>query len=358
MGIRANPQEGIPVIDLRSDTVTRPTREMRAAMAAAEVGDDGRRNADGRGEDPSVNKLADRAAAMAGMEAATFVSTGTMGNMLSLMTHCKLGESAAVAETLHIYRSEKGVFAPRPGGIKAQLYKTDKFGAPIMDSLKEALACSVKAVCLENSNNFCGGTCMSLDAMAEVKKLASLHGVPVHLDGARLFNAAAYLGVTIERITRHVDSVMFCISKGLGAPVGSLVCGSRKFIAAVAGQAKIMGAVMRQAGVLAAPGMLALDDAYDRSARDNKNARLIAETLAAAKGKLDVDMETVQSNIIKVFVTRTGKEAPEVLAELQDWGLKAGSVNKEAFRLVLHGDLTDAEVQEASKIIAGYSRSA
>ena len=331
---------------------------MRKAMATAEVGDDGRRNADGRGEDPSINKLVDKAAAMAGMEAAAFVSTGTMGNMLALMTHCQLGESAAVAEALHIYRSEKGVFAPRPGGIKAQMYQTDKFGAPVMDSLKAALDSSVKAVCLENSNNFCGGTCMSLDAMAAVRKLADAYGVPVHLDGARLFNAAAHLGVTIDKITRNVDSVMFCISKGLGAPVGSLVCGSKKFIAALAGQAKIMGAVMRQAGVLAAPGMLALDEAYERSARDNRNARLIGEALASANGKLDVDLETVQSNIVKVFVARTGKDAPAVLAELQQKGLKAGSVNAEAFRLVLHGDVTDAEVKEAAKIIAAYSQSA
>ena len=346
------------MIDLRSDTVTLPTKEMREAMAAAEVGDDGRRNAYGRGEDPSINKLVDKAAAMAGMEAATFVSTGTMGNMLSLMTHCQLGESAAVAESLHIYRSEKGVFAPRPGGIKARMYKTDKFGAPDPDTLKTALDSSVKAICLENTNNFCGGACMSLEAMAEVKKLASSHGVPVHLDGARLFNAAVSLGVTIDRITRHTDSVMFCISKGLGAPVGSLVCGSREFIAAVAGQARIMGAVMRQAGVLAAPGMLALDEAYDRSARDNKNAKLIAKALFAADGKLDVDMETVQSNMVKVFVARTGKEAAQVLAELQDKGLKAGSVDKEAFRLVLHGDVTNAEVKEAAKILVDYSRSA
>jgi threonine aldolase len=343
------------VIDLRSDTLTKPTPAMLQSILSSEVGDDGRRDASGRGEDPTVNRLIDLAAKLTGKESATFVSTGTMGNLLAMLSYCRRGEKAAIAECLHIYRTEKAAFSPEYCGIEPVFYKTDKFGAPILESLEEVLKQQVKVISIESSNNFCGGTLIPLERMAEIRALADSYGVPVHLDGARVFNAASALGVGVDKIASYVDSVMFCISKGLGAPVGSLICGDAAFIKRATGFAKVYGAVMRQAGVLAAPGIVALGEAYDVTKRDNANARLIAGQLAAAGGKLEVDPETVQTNIVKVFVRGTGKPASEVLGELEKLGLKAGSVDAEAFRLVLHRDVTDEDVREGGRIISEYS---
>jgi threonine aldolase len=345
------------VIDLRSDTLTNPTGEMLQSILSAEFGDDGRRNAQGKGEDPTVNKLLDLAAEVTGKEAATFVPSGTMGNMLALLSYCTRGEKAATAECLHIYRSEKASFTPQFCGIIPEFYQVDKFGVPVMESLDEALKKDVKVICIENTNNFCGGTCIGLREMGKIQSLAQQYDIAVHLDGARIFNAASALGVDVGTIASRADSVMFCISKGPGAPAGSLLCGDAPFVRRAAELAKVFGGVMRQAGVLAAPGIIALRDAYETARRDNRNARRIAEQLASSRGKLRVDLETVQTNIVRVYVSDSGKNASEVLDDLRLRGLKASDIDiPDSFRLVLHRGVTDEGVAEGGRILADYSR--
>ncbi len=343
------------MIDLRSDTLTLPTPEMLVATVRAEFGDDGRVGADGRGEDPTINKLLDAAMALTGKEAALLLPSGTMGNLVAMMTYAEYGEVVAVSGCNHIKRSEKGVFNVRPGGIKAELFDCDKFGYPIPASLKSVLGSGkkIKAVCTENTNNFCGGTCIRVDQMQELHATCEGYNVPLHLDGARIFNAAAALDVSVRDIAENANSVMFCISKGLRAPVGSLLCGPSGFISKAKEYAKFCGGAMRQAGIIAASGLVALEHGYEVARRDNKNARLLGERLASAGGCLQVDLDTVQSNMVKVRVNRP---AQEVMAEIKALGVKAGSVDDTSFRLVTHADNSDEDILKAADILAKYSK--
>lgn len=342
------------MIDLRSDTLTIPTPEMLLAITKAELGDDGRVGPNGRGEDPTVNKLLDRAMELTGKEAAIVLPTGTMGNLVAMMTYTNYNDFAAVSSCNHIKRSEKGVFNERPGGVRALLYESDKYGFPILDSLKSVLEGDDKAkvVCTENTNNFCGGTCLSVEQMRELHDFCSSYGVPLHLDGARIFNAAAALGVSVGELVKNADSVMFCISKGLRAPIGSVLCGTSDFIKRARDNAKYCGGVMRQAGVIAAPGLIALENGYEVALRDNKHARILGEKLAAAGGCLRVDLDTVQSNMVKVGVQ---KHAAVVISELKELGVKVGSVDDSSFRLVTHADNSEDEILNAAEILVNYS---
>src|SRR5829696_367643 len=288
----------MPIIDLRSDTVTKPTPAMRAAMAAAEVGDDV------FGDDPTVNELERRAAERVGMEAAVFVPSGTMGNLASLLAHCARGREVIVGDEAHIYHYEAGG-ASIVGGLVYHTVPTAPDGSLPVAGIAEAVRpatgnahlAPAGVICLENTHNRLGGTVITPAYTAQVAALAQQHGLPVHLDGARIFNAAVAAGLPVSAWTEHVTSVQFCLSKGLGAPVGSVVAGPAYFVQEVRRMRKMLGGGMRQAGVIAAAGLVALDTMVDRLADDHANARLLAEALSGIQG-LTIDPTRVQTNIV------------------------------------------------------------
>jgi threonine aldolase len=285
-----------PVVDLRSDTVTQPTPAMRAAMARAEVGDDV------YGEDPTVNRLEELAAAKIGKEAALFVPSGTMGNALAILTHCRRGDEIVVGDRSHIYLDEAGGHA-RLNGSPARPVPNLPDGT--LDRARLAVAFRGEDVheartgllCIDDTHNMCGGRVLPPATLRELAAPAHARGLPVHMDGARVFNAAVALGIPAPALTAEVESVMFCLSKGLSAPVGSLLAGPRDFIAEARRMRKILGGGMRQAGILAAAGIIALTEMIERLAEDHANARRLADGLANIPG-LAVAPETVETNIL------------------------------------------------------------
>ncbi|MBM3458527.1 MAG: low specificity L-threonine aldolase, partial [Armatimonadetes bacterium] len=284
------------MIDLRSDTVTHPTEAMRAAMATAEVGDDV------YGEDPTVNRLQAVAARAVGMEASLFVPTGSMGNLLAVKCHTQPGDEILIERNAHILQFEMGGLAWFSGVTPLALESDGGILDP--DRVRENIHAHVPyyrmrttLVCLENTHNYGGGRVYPLETLSAISASARAAGVPVHMDGARLFHAAVALGVPAAEITRHADSVMFCFSKGLSAPVGSVLCGTEEFIQKALRARRVVGGGMRQAGCLAAAALLALETMVDRLAEDHRNARNLAEGLAAIPG-LVVEPEKVETNIV------------------------------------------------------------
>jgi len=258
------------MIDLRSDTLTLPDRPMLETILTAKLGDDGRADARGRGEDLAVNELEDLAAEITGKEEAVLFPSGTMANTAAILTYCRPGDGVLVDEIQHIFITEKVVFDRNFGRLTPLFYKLNGRNVPDLESMTVHLRKSpVSLVCVENTHNFSGGFCMSPEEMGVIKNAAESYGVPVHMDGARLFNAAAALGVAAADLCAHADSVMFCISKGLGAPVGSLLCGTREFIRKARLTRKLLGGNMRQAGIIAAPGIYALRNNIVRLGEDN-----------------------------------------------------------------------------------------
>lgn len=322
-------------IDLRSDTVTRPCPAMRAAMAAAEVGDDV------YGEDPTVNRLEALAAGMLGTEAALFVTSGTQSNLLAIMTHCGRGDEYIAGQTAHCYRFEGGGAAVL-GGVQPQPVDVEPDGT--LDLVKVAAAIKpndphfarTRLLCLENTQ---AGRVLPLDYLARARTLARERGLALHLDGARLFNAAVALDVEAREITDHFESVSVCLSKGLGAPVGSVLCGSRGFVAEARRWRKVLGGGMRQAGVLAAAGIVALTENVARLAEDHANARRLAEGLTAIDG-LDGDPVSVQTNM--VFLSLPPDHAEALATFLRDRGILISG--RERIRLVTHRDVTSADI--------------
>lgn len=346
------------MIDFRSDTLTSPSKSMLNAIVKAKVGDDGRAGTDGRGEDATVNELEDAGARIFGKETALFVPSGTMGNLVSLMSHTDYGDNIGVNEKLHVYRSEKGVFVSRPGGLKAEFYKSDEFGKPDMEELEKFVReKSVKLLCIENTHNFAGGTCMTKEEIDEICDICHENGVSVHLDGARIFNASAYLGIDVGKLCSKIDSVMSCLSKGLGAPVGSLILGSSDFIREARRNRKLVGGGMRQAGVIAAAGLVALEEGPKQVAEDNKNARKIADAIISEQGALKIDHRLVQTNILRVDIADTGFDSQKVCADLLPMGIKVSPLTETSFRLVTYNGIGDAEVDKAIEILTGYSGS-
>ncbi len=298
-------------IDLRSDTVTQPTPEMREAMMRAELGDDV------FSDDPTVNRLEELAAAKLGKAVAVFVASGTMGNLTSLLTHCGRGEEVIVGDQAHIFRYEAGGSSAL-GGIAQFQIPNNPDGTLPLEQVEAAIRGSdqhearTKLIALENTHNRCGGTVLPLAYLRQVRELADSYRLKVHLDGARVFNAAVALGVDVKAIAQYADSVTFCLSKGLSAPVGSVICGPQEFIAQARRYRKMLGGGMRQAGVLAAAGIVALEKMVDRLADDHTNARRLAEGLADLPG-VAIDLDRVQTNIIYFSLTPEVKTPNEAI---------------------------------------------
>jgi threonine aldolase len=337
------------VIDLRSDTVTHPTPEMREAMARAEVGDDQ------SGEDPTVNRLEELAAGMVGKEAAMYVPSGIMGNLCALLTHCGRGDEVIMGDQSHIFWYESGGGAAL-GGLPYRTVRNGRYGELDPAEVNAAIRPPRSGfpptglVCLENTHNRCGGTVLSREQLRSVADVAHERGVPVHLDGARIFNAAAYLGTSVPELTAEVDSVQLCLSKGLSAPVGSLLAGIAPFISEARKARKMLGGAMRQAGVIAAAGIVALERMVDRIPEDHEQARRLAERLAQLPG-IEVDLSTVQTNIVVFELTDERWTPEEFLGALAGEGLRISSFGARRLRAVAHHGVEPEEYERAADIV-------
>lgn len=337
------------IIDLRSDTVTVPTPQMRQAMFEAEVGDDV------YGEDPTVIRLESLAAQMLGKEAALFLPTGTQGNQVAVLSHAPRGSEIIVEQESHVYYYEAGGIAAL-AGCQARTLPSFR-GA--MDP--EQVAAAIRShdqhfpptslVCVENTHNRAGGCILPPENLAAVAEVAHRQGIPVHMDGARVFNAAVALGRPIAEVVAPVDSVMFCLSKGLAAPVGSMLVGSREFIARARRNRKLLGGGMRQAGIIAAAGLVSLTSMVERLAEDHANARLLAEGLAAIAG-LAVNLETVQTNMVLFDIHDTRWDGATLAGAMKRAGVLSNAMKARAIRLVTHKDVSRAEIGEALDRIA------
>ncbi|NTU81182.1 MAG: low-specificity L-threonine aldolase [Chloroflexales bacterium] len=333
-------------IDLRSDTVTLPSPAMREAIARAELGDDV------YGEDPTVNRLEALAAELVGKEAAVLVVSGTMGNLASLLAHGQRGQRVVCGDECHIYHYEAGG-ASALGGMIYHTLPTDAYGALPLDLVREALAASddphrapAGVLCLENTHNRRGGTVLPLAYLEAAHATATAAGIALHLDGARIFNAAVALGVEARAITRHVDTVQLCLSKGLAAPVGSLVAGPRAFVERARRARKLLGGGMRQAGVIAAAGIVALTEMVGRLAEDHANARLLAEGLAHIPG-LQVDLGRAQTNIVRFELVAEHLAPADFLAGLRARGVLIGGLGGRTLRAVTHYGISAGDVARA-----------
>lgn len=334
------------MIDLRSDTVTRPNAAMRAAMAAAEVGDDV------YGEDPTVNRLQERAAEIFGKEAALFVPTGSMGNQIAVKLHTRPGQEVVIEERGHIFNYEMGTPSVVSGVMMRPVKSADGSGHLKWDEIASALhinqpyyACPTGLICLENTHNFAGGSVMTAAHCQDICENAHAIGLPVHLDGARIFNAAAALETSVANLTRYCDSVQFCLSKALGAPAGSVLLGARDFIDEARIWRKRLGGGMRQIGILAAAGLIALEESPKHLPEDHANARKLAVGLAAIPG-IEIDIERVATNIVIFDISGTGKSSAEICSGLAERGILAIGFGT-LIRMVTHCDVSTGNIDSA-----------
>lgn len=336
------------MIDLRSDTVTRPSPAMREAMARADVGDDV------FGEDPTVNRLQADVASLLGKEAALFVPSGTMGNQLSIKSHTSAGDEVICERGAHVFNYETAGAAFLSS---VQLHVIDgERGVMQAEQIRRAIRPQLyymprtRLICLENTHNRAGGTIYPLEVIQEIRALADETGLRMHLDGARLWNACAATGIAPAEYAKFFDSVSVCLSKGLGAPVGSLVVGSKSFVDTARHFRKIFGGGMRQAGVLAAAGLYALKNNRDRLGEDHAKATWLAHELATIPG-FGIDLATVQTNIIIIDVQNTGRQPEEILSALKTRGVLLSAGNYMGLRAVTHLDVSRAEVEQAATVI-------
>jgi threonine aldolase len=331
-------------VDLRSDTVTRPTPEMRRAMYEAEVGDDV------FGEDPSVNALEERAARIAGKEAAVFVPSGTMGNQIAIAVHTSPGQEVICEEHSHVVLYEMGMLA-RLSGCVARTVPTED-GRLDWESVRPRVRGSsdhfrgTGLIEVENTHNYAGGRVYSMETLAELRAASLAGGLPVHMDGARVFHAAAALGVPVREIASNADSLTFCLSKGLGAPVGSLLTGSRAFIDEARLARKALGGGMRQAGVLAAAGLVALERSPANIPSVHADAKFLARALAGIAG-IEIDPATVETNIVFFDVAGTGMSAKDFVGALKESGVLALALGPARIRMVTHQDVNRADCEKA-----------
>jgi threonine aldolase len=332
------------VLDLRSDTVTRPTPAMRAAMAAAEVGDDV------YGEDPTVNRLETRAAEIFGREAAIFVPTGTMGNQIAIRLHTQHGQEVICEARSHVLDWEMAMMSAFSGCLPRTI--AGERGVLTWAQIRAAISpkiyyrAATGLISLENTHNMAGGTVTPLPIYEEIWQGAVEAGLPIHLDGARVFNAAVALGISVADLTRGFDTVNFCLSKGLGAPVGSILVGSRASIDRARIYRKALGGGMRQAGILAAAGLIALEEGPLRLHEDHANARLLADAIATCEGA-DIDLPSVQTNIV-FFTLKNGGDAPALVAALKSEGILCSAIGPHAVRLVTHSDVSREQCERCA----------
>lgn len=333
------------MIDLRSDTVTQPTPEMRDAMAKAVVGDDV------YGEDPTVNKLQDLAASMLGKEAGLFVPSGTMGNLVAMLTHCQRGDEVILGNKAHTFLYEAGGISALGGVHSCQLSNQDD-GSLSLEDIKNSIRADdphqpiTRLIALENTHNRCGGTYQVPAYTIQVSDFAHQRGLLIHLDGARIFNAATACGVSVKEMVDPVDSVTFCLSKGLCAPVGSILCGTRDYIKKALRIRKQLGGGMRQAGILAAAGIVALNTMVERLKEDHLRAKKLAEGLKKHP-YLVLDEGTAATNMVFLSVSdQVRSSAQQIYSVLEGKGVRVGIVGERRFRLVTHYWITDDDISQ------------
>jgi threonine aldolase len=340
------------MIDLRSDTVTLPSPAMREAMYHAELGDDV------YGEDPTINRLQELAAERTGKEAALFVPSGTMGNAISVLAHAGRGQAVMVGDQSHIYRYEVGG-ASTIGGSQFWVIPTHADGMLDMRAIEVGISDgsdehsqATALLCIENTHNRCGGTVLNIEQIESISRLAHERGLKVHVDGARIFNAATALGLPVSALVQSVDSMMFCLSKGLSAPVGSMVVGSKEFIFKAHRMRKLLGGGMRQAGILAAAGIVALEQMVDRLAEDHETSKKLAYGLADYP-QIEVNVERVVTNMVNFSVLDshgqklTDAQTNAFLAKTQEHGVLMGTMGEGVIRAVTHYGVGQEDIDQA-----------
>ena len=334
------------VVDFRSDTVTHPTPEMRRAMADAEVGDDV------FGDDPTVHRLEAMAAERLGKEAALFVASGTMGNLVAALTHCQRGDEMIVGDKSHMLGHEAGG-ASALGGISYFPLRNDTRGMLDPDVVEASVKPRdnhyprTRLIALENTHNECGGAVLTAEDTKSIADVAHRHDIPLHLDGARIFNAAVYLEAPVSELVEEADSVSFCLSKGLSAPIGSLLCGGNEFIEGARRWRKMVGGGMRQVGVIAAAGIVALDTMVDRLAEDHANARKLAIGMSHIPG-VTIEPDALPTNLVRFDIT-SGSPA-ELARKLTERGIKGGS-SQRRWRYATHRGITSDDIDHALNVI-------
>ncbi|XP_072988969.1 low-specificity L-threonine aldolase 1 [Typha latifolia] len=336
-------------IDLRSDTVTKPTEAMRTAMATAEVDDDV------LGSDPTAQVFLTEMAKLMGKDAALFVPSGTMGNLISVLVHCEVrGSEVILGDNSHIHIYENGGISTI-GGVHPKTVKNNPDGTMDIDQIVAAIRHpegelyypTTRLICLENTHANCGGRCISAEYTDKVGEVAKQHGLKLHIDGARIFNAAVALGVPVHRLVQAADSVSVCLSKGLGAPIGSVIVGSKIFITKAKRLRKTLGGGMRQIGVLCAAACVALRDNVSKLEDDHRKAKFFAEGLNQIK-HLSVDSSSVETNMVFFTVMESSHLSPERLCQaLENYGILALTAGSRSVRLVLHYQISDSDVQYA-----------
>jgi threonine aldolase len=335
-------------IDLRSDTVTKPSKEMREVIALADVGDDV------YGEDPTVNQLQDTVAKLLGKENALFVPSGTMANQVSIKTHTQPGDEIIAEADAHIFQYETAA----PAFISQIQVHTihGKYGMVKLQDIEDAIRPQIyyyprtRLICLENTHNRAGGTILDIHYIKDVHTLAKAHDIKLHLDGARLWNASIATGISMEEYGLYFDSVSVCLSKGLGAPIGSLICSSKEFIEKTHKYRKILGGGMRQVGILAAAGLYAVENNFKKLAEDHKRARYLAEFLTS-QPNIFIDMESVQTNILNFSFKNPKINIDDFISNLKENFVLAGKGNKNIIRLVTHLDINDNDIERSIQLM-------
>ena len=330
------------IIDLRSDTVTLPTDEMREAIYNVDLGDDV------FGEDPKTNQLEKMAAELVGKEAALLVPSGTMGNLVCTLTHCARGEEVILGDQSHMFLNEAGGMSAL-GGIHPHILPNQPDGTLKLEDIEAAIRGDnehwprTRLICLENTHNRCYGSPLTPEYIDKVVEIANNHGLYVHLDGARIFNAAVALKIDVKGFTRSVNSLIFCLSKGLSAPIGSMVCGTSKFIGEARRSRKVLGGGMRQTGIIASAGIVALEEMVERLKEDHRNAYRLAEGINKIPG-LNIEIDKVKTNIIYFDLLGEKLTAEEFLTKIEGKGIKILRTGPSKFRMVTHLGISSKDI--------------